>query len=621
MTIGRDLELNELQRGGSHAEGSSFTIYDQGGGRADGKRSDVKRTFGRFVDSFRREEETGSRASANNNTSDQPPLDDGFGTPAVGVARDYRGARYYDMRTAAAKTANSLLTRELKGRHLQMIAIGGSIGTGLFVASGKTLSQGGPASVLLAYFTIGVMLYCTVQALGEMAVVFPVAGSFSAFSTRFLDPSWGFAMGWNYALQWIVVLPLEIIAGAYTIRYWNPNISQAIFVTLFLFVIVVINLFGVKGYGEAEFVFAILKVTAVIGFILLGIVINIGGTPTGGYIGGKYWSDPGAFNNGFKGFVSVFVTAAFAFAGTELVGLAAAETANPRKSLPTAIKQVFWRISLFYIVALTLVGLLVPYNEPRLMDADNIADAAASPFVIAIESAGATVLPSIMNGVILVSVISVGNSAVFGSSRTLAALADQGQAPRFLSYIDRSGRPLLAILACSAVGLLAFLPEAEVQGQVFEWLLAISGLSTIFTWASICLSHIRLRSAWEYHNRSLHDMAFRAQAGVVGSWLGFGLNVFILIMQVWVAIDPIAGRPGTSHGAAREFFVQCAAIPVVLVFYLAHKLWFKTTPVRLEDMDIDTGRRDFGRLGIIKAQEEEERQAWPAWKRVYRYLC
>ena len=194
MTVGRDLELNDLQRGGSHAEGSSFTVYGQPG-YAVGKGADARGAFGRFVDSFRRDESTGTGGD-----DDQPPSPaaaDGFGTPGVQVARDHRGGRYYDIRTATAKTANSLLTRELKGRHLQMIAIGGSIGTGLFVASGKTLGQGGPASVLLAYLTIGIMLYCTVQALGEMAVVFPVAGSFSAFSTRFLDPSWGFAMGWK----------------------------------------------------------------------------------------------------------------------------------------------------------------------------------------------------------------------------------------------------------------------------------------------------------------------------------------------------------------------------------------------------------------------------------------
>jgi len=165
-------------------------------------------------------------------------------------------------------------------------------------------------------------------------------------------------MGWNYALQWLVVLPLEIVAATFTIEYWNGDkVNNNAWVAVFLVLIVVINLFGIKGYGEAEFVFAIIKITAVIGFIILGIIINIGGGPDGGYIGGMYWRDPGPFNNGFKGLCSVFVNAAFAFSGTELVGLAAAETANPRKSLPTAVKQVFWRISLFYIVSLTIVGL------------------------------------------------------------------------------------------------------------------------------------------------------------------------------------------------------------------------------------------------------------------------
>ena len=172
------------------------------------------------------------------------------------------------------------------------------------------------------------------------------------------------------------------------------------------------------------------------------------------------WHNPGAFNHGFKGLCSVFVTAAFAFAGTELIGLAAAETENPRKSLPTAIKQVFWRITLFYIVSLTVVGLLVPYNDPRLLQSGNSANAAASPFVISIFNAGISVLPGVMNVVILVAVLSVGNSSVFGSSRTLAALADQNQAPKILGYIDRKGRPLVAIGVSSALGFLAYAADS-----------------------------------------------------------------------------------------------------------------------------------------------------------------
>ncbi|KAH0551054.1 hypothetical protein GP486_007596 [Trichoglossum hirsutum] len=173
----------------------------------------------------------------------------------------------FDMESATANTASSPLARKLKNRHLQMIAIGGSIGTGLFVGSGSALANGGPASLLIAFILIGVMLYCTVHALGEMAVLYPVAGSFAAFSTRFLDPAWGFAMGWNYAMQWLVVLPLEITAATITIEFWTTTINKAVFVTIFWIVIVLINLFGVRGYGEAEFVFSMVKIVAVIGFM------------------------------------------------------------------------------------------------------------------------------------------------------------------------------------------------------------------------------------------------------------------------------------------------------------------------------------------------------------------
>lgn len=355
---------------------------------------------------------------------------------------------------------------------------------------------------------------------------------------------------------------------------------------------------------------------------MLGIVINIGGNPATGYIGGRYWHDPGSFNNGFKGLCSVLVTSAFAFAGTEMVGLAAAETVNPRKSLPTAIKQVFWRISLFYILALTLVGLLVPYDDARLLGAEKstATDTSASPFVIAIQDAGIQVLPSVMNGVILVAVMSVGNSSVFGSSRTLAALADQGQAPRWLSYVDRRGRPLLAILAASLFGFLAYLADIEQQESVLDWLLAISALSSLFTWASICLAHMRFRQAWRARGRSLDELAFRAQAGVLGSAAGLALNVLILAAQFWVGAWPVAYGDFSVAANVRNFFLNYTAAPVVIIMYVGYKLWFRTSVVRVEDMDLDTGRRDFN-LRVLLEQEIEEKRGWPRWKRYYRFFC
>ncbi|KAI9053565.1 hypothetical protein LZ554_002519 [Drepanopeziza brunnea f. sp. 'monogermtubi'] len=502
---------------------------------------------------------------------------------------------------AAQNTANSPLARKLKGRHLQMIAIGGSIGTGLFVASGKALEAGGPASLLISFSLIGIMLYCTMHALGEMAVLFPVAGSFSAYSTRFLDPAWGFAMGWNYCMQWLTVLPLEIIAASMTIKFWeeSPNFKHATYVAIFLVLVVGINMFGVKG--------------------ILGIILNCGGGPDTGYIGARYWRNPGSFHDGFRGLCSVFVTAAFAFGGTELVGLAAAETANPRKSLPTAIKQVFWRISIFYIASLTIIGLLVPYNDPRLVGGGPSV-AAASPFVISINNAGIEILPSVMNIVILIAVLSVGNSAIFGSSRTLASLAEQGQAPQIFSYIDRKGRPLVAICFASFLGLLAFVADSGQQDVVLDWLLATSGLSSILTWGSICLSHIRFRHAWKVQGHTLDELAFRSQSGLVGSWIGFIFNCLVLITQFWTGAWPVGYVNLTMSEQLQHFFRAYLAAPIVVLFYLGYKYWFKTSFMRAKDMDLKTGRRDLNLPELI-AEEKAERQSWPQWKRAYKSLC
>ncbi|KAF7544071.1 hypothetical protein G7Z17_g10238 [Cylindrodendrum hubeiense] len=521
------------------------------------------------------------------------------------------GKHHYDLGAANVRTANTALARELKGRHLQMIAFGGSIGS---------LSTGGPATLFLSFFILGILQYCTMQSLGELCVVFPVAGSFSAFSTRFLDPSWGFAMGWNYCLQWLFVLPMEIISAAYTISYWNENISKSVFVAIFLTIIIIINLFGVKAYGEAEFIFSIIKVTAVVGFILLATVINIGGHPDSGYIGWQYWQNPGAFHNGFKGFCTVLVTSSGAFAGTELIGLAAAETANPRKSLPTAIKQVFWRITIFYCASLLLVGLLVPYNEPRLLGAKSNADALASPFVIAIESAGTTILPSIMNGVILMAVISVGNSCVYASSRTLLALAEQSHAPQIFAYVDKQGRPLMATILAFFIGLLAFLADLEANGTVFNWLLSISTLSILFTWGSICLCHIRFRAAWAHACYPLEQLPFRSAVGVKGAWFGLAGYSLILIAQIWIAISPVKLADDSAGTRAQAFFLRVMALPIIVFFYVIHKLWYRTGFIRASEMDITTGRRYF-RVHIASEQERDEQLNWPLWKKAYRVLC
>ncbi|KAH8803606.1 amino acid permease-domain-containing protein [Xylogone sp. PMI_703] len=407
----------------------------------------------------------------------------------------------------AEVSSHNQLARKLKSRHMQMIAIGGSIGGGLFIGSGSALYTGGPGSLVIDFMIIGVMLY-------------PVNGSFYAYSVRFIDPGWGFAMGWNYAMSYLAVLPFELSAA------------------VFLVFVTVINIFGVKPYGEVEFILGLVKVIAVVGFIITAIVIDTGGVPTDkrGYIGARYWHSPEqAFKNGFQGFCSVFVTAAFAFGGTELVGLASAEAANPRKSIPKATKQVFWRITLFFVLSLFLLGLILPSSDPNLAKASGTRTA-YSPFVRSFEYAGITVLPSRFNAVIMISIISVGTACTYGSTRTIQALAQNGMAPR-----------------------------------------------------SICAAHIRFRWAWKHSGRSVDDLPFQSMFGVIGSWIGLAMNILRLIATFYISLYPVGG----PHLNIKIFLENYLAAPVVLLLFVGYKLTMREWKmgVDLKNVDLDFYRR------------------------------
>ncbi len=247
-------------------------------------------------------------------------------------------------------------------------------------------------------------------------------------------------------------------------------------------------------------------------------------------------------------------------------------------------------------------------------------DAKASPFVIAINNAGIGGLDSVMNVVILIAVLSVGNSSVYGSSRTLAALAEQGQAPRILAYIDRKGRPLVGIGIASALGFLSYVAASPKQADIFNWLLALSGLSSIFTWGSICLAHIRFRRGWAVQGHTLDELAFRSQPGVYGSWAGFLFNVLVLVVQFWVGFAPIGYAEMTTQEKVESFFSVYLAFPIVLTFFLAYKIYMRTSYVKASEMDLKSGIRELN-LQELLAEERAERAAWPAWKRWYKVIC
>ncbi|KAI1622789.1 AAT family amino acid transporter [Exophiala viscosa] len=485
--------------------------------------------------------------------------------------------------------SGNALAKKLKSRHMQMIAIGGSIGAGLFVGSGSALRSGGPASLIIGFLITGLMMLCTMQALGELTVLYPVNGAFYSYAVRFIDPSWGFAMGWQYGLAWLTVLPFELTAASITIEFWRSDIHPSVFIGSFLVILCLIQIFGVRGYGEVEFFLSMVKVCACIGFIIFGIVVDVGGVSTDnrGYIGAEYWHEPGAFRNGFKGFCSVFVTAAFAYGGTELVGLAAAEATDPARSLPRATKQVFWRIFFFYVVNLFILGLILPSDDDNLLGSSG-ANTKASPFVLAIKMAGVPALPSIFNAVITISVISVANSCTFASSRTLQALAANRMAPQFLSYIDKSGRPLWCIVLQLLFGCIAFVGEANVSGQIFTWLLSLTALSFFLVWLSINLAHIRFRAGWRRQGFSIENLPYRASFGVYGSYLGLFLNVIAIIATFYVSLFPLGGKPN-----AKVFFENYLAGPCALGFYVFWKLYSRNWSlfIRAGDMDVTSGLR------------------------------
>ncbi|KAK4698823.1 hypothetical protein P7C70_g7447, partial [Phenoliferia sp. Uapishka_3] len=406
--------------------------------------------------------------------------------------------------------------------------------------------------------------------------------------------------------------------------------------------------------------------TVVILFVILGAVLNAGGGPSGGafntYVGGKNWVDPGGFANGFKGVCAVFVTAAFSFAGTELVGLAATETPDPRATMPGAVKGTFWRITLIYLSSLLIITLNVPYNDPSLL---NGSGTGTSPFVLMVTAAGIKGLDHLINITICISgestfpshmktlsslwlsgvatVLSIGLSCVYAGSRVLTALSEQGYAPKIFSYVDKSGRPLFSVLAILAWGPLAYVNVTPSGGAIFDWLLAISGLSTLFTWGAICLCHIRFRAAWKAQGHSVEELPFKAMGGVWGSWFGIVLVVLVLISQFYIAVWPIGGMDPDGLKAAEAFFKAYLAAPVMLAFWVRHLpfsslpsavqstnpqnsltqlaafIWKRTWPLKASEIDLDTGRKSWLTVEEMRIYRAERRCA-PWHVRIYRIL-
>lgn len=471
------------------------------------------------------------------------------------------------------------LKRKLKSRHLSMISLGGTIGTGLFLASGGAIHTAGPGGVIVAYLLIGIMVYFLMTSLAEMAAFMPVSGTFSTYASRFVDPSLGFALGWNYWYNWAITIAAELSAVTIIMKFWFPHTPSLIWSSICLVIMFLLNYLSVKGFGEAEFWFSLIKVITVIVFIITGFLM-IFGIMGGEPVGFKNFTVGDApFHGGFMSMLGIFMAAGFSFQGTELLGVAAGESDDPEKSIPKAVRQVFWRILLFYILAILVIGLLIPYTDKNLA----MEDVAMSPFTIIFDKAGIAFAASVMNAIILTAVLSAGNSGMYASTRMLWDLARDGKAPKFLAKLNKNGVPVNALIVTSLVGTLAFLASFFGDGVVYVWLLNASGMSGFIAWLGIAISHYRFRKAYVAQGRDLNDLPYRSRLFPFGPIFAFILCAIVILGQNYSAF--LGG-----HIDWTSILISYIGLPLFIIVWLSYKFIKKTKIVPLEECDFSTNK-------------------------------
>ncbi len=467
--------------------------------------------------------------------------------------------------------------RNLKTRHVTMIALGGCIGTGLFMTSGSTISKAGPGGGLVAYIAMGLMVYFLMTSLGELATNLPVSGSFATYNARYVDPALGFAMGWNYWFNWAITVAVDISTAALLIQYWLPKSPGWIWSLLVLIVIFLINALTVSTFGETEYWLSIIKVTTVIIFLIIGFAM-IFGIINGPAVGLKNFTYKKApFVGGIPAIINVFLIAGFSFQGTELIGVTAGESKDPKKAVPKAINDVFWRILLFYILSIFIIAALIPYTSPNLLSAAN-GNIAVSPFTLVFKRAGLAFAASFMNAVVLTSVLSSANSGAYASTRMLYSLAQDKYAPKIFAKTTKNGIPFYALLATILVSLLTF--TTSIFGQkIYMWLVAASGLTGFIAWVGIALSHYRFRQAFIKQGHQLSELKYHAKLFPLGPIIALILCIIVIggqNIEAFVKWD------------WQQIGITYISVPLVLILYFGYKWKHHTKIIPLDEIDVSS---------------------------------
>ncbi|MDT9754893.1 amino acid permease [Heyndrickxia coagulans] len=412
------------------------------------------------------------------------------------------------------------LSRGLKNRHIQLIAIGGAIGTGLFLGSGRSIHFAGP-SIMLVYFVIGLALFFMMRALGELLMYKPITGSFTHFAETFIGPWAGFITGWTYWFCWIVTGIAEITAVGMYFQFWVPELPQWIPALICVAVLFLINIATVKAFGEMEFWFAIIKVVTIIALIIIGILLVFAGFQSHGAHASftNLWQHGGFFPNGSKGFLLAFEMAVFSFVGIELVGVTAGEAEDPSKTLPKAINQIPLRILLFYVGALFVIMSIYPWNR---LNPD------ASPFVRVFADIGLPAAAGIINFVVLTSAASSCNSGIFSTSRMLYSLAEDGKAPKMFKKLNKRNVPAPALLGSTIMLLIGVVLNYFMKStQVFTLVTSISSICFVWVWGVIMVAHLRFRKNMP---EEAAKISFKLPFAPVINWVVLLFFVFVLVV-------------------------------------------------------------------------------------------
>jgi len=446
---------------------------------------------------------------------------------------------------------NNQVKRGLKKRHLSMIAIGGTIGTGLFLTSGYNIQNAGAFGGPLAYLIIGILVYVLMHGVGEMSTFMPTSGAYSTFSGLFVHPVFGFAVGWNVWINASISIGAELVGGAVILQQFFPSVPPFIWCLVIGAIVLVLNLTTVKAYGEAEFWFASIKVVTIIIFIVVGILMIVGVTGQQGFIGFKNWNSGSMMPFGFSAVILTAAGVIWSYLGVETVTIAAGETENPEKNVPAAIKTVFFRIVLFYVGSVTIMSLVVPFTDVSVMN-----NGYAGVFKLAGFQAAAVA----MNIVILTSLSSCTNSVVYVASRMLMALSQEGKAPKIFSRVNSRGIPTPAILLTMAIGLISLATNFASPDKVFVWIVSIAGFNTLLTWFGILLSHFCFRKWLVKHGGKVENLKFKTKAFPTATILGL---VFLVFIAIVTAVSP---------STRLTFYIGA---PMIIIYFAAGYILYK----------------------------------------------